>query len=239
MWGLCARWTLGLSATPDRKDGLSRVVGWFVGPTAYTLKRTGQHSTHVRIVRYSCPDFDSPPPVNRRGDVCFTTVVTRLCENAARTAALAQHTAALALENRDVLVLTHRRQHARDLAAAIADCGIQSVGTYIGGDKQCPDTRVIVATYALTSEGFDLPRLNALVLATPASDVEQSCGRVMRGTATRGALILDWVDTWGVCFAQAAKRRGLYRRSGFTVLDTGGSGGSGPQPSQDFAFLED
>lgn len=237
MWGLCSRYTLGLSATPDRKDGLSRVVNWFVGPTAWSLKRTGQASTRVKIVRYDCLEFEAPPPVNRRGDVCFTTVVTRLCENAARTAAIAAEVARLANDDRDVLVLTHRRQHTRDLADAIAAAGVASVGTYVGGDKACPDTKVVVATYALTSEGFDLPRLNALVLATPASDVEQSCGRVMRGSTARGAIVVDWVDTWGVCFAQAAKRRALYRRSGFTVL-----GETSEQPTTGttaFAFLDD
>lgn len=240
MWGLCAPRVLGLSATPERKDGLARVVTWFAGPVALLVRRENQATTRVKIVRYTCPEFDAPPPVNRRGDVCFTTVVTRLAENAHRTRAVAREAADLAAQGRDVLVLTHRRQHARDLAAAIAALGAV-VGTYMGGDKEAPDTRVIVATYALTSEGFDLPRLNALVLATPASDVEQSCGRVMRGSSTRGALIVDWVDQWGVCFAQHAKRRGFYKRSGFSV-ESPGEPGEPAAPlggSQAFAFVDD
>lgn len=239
MWGLCAPRVLGLSATPDRKDGLTKVVGWFTGPVAFRMRRENQASTLVKIVKYTCPQFDLPPPVNRRGDVCFTTVVTRLTENRHRTAGIAREAAELARQGRDVLVLTHRRQHAKDLAAAIVDgSGMTDVATYLGGDKQAPDTKIIVATYSLTSEGFDLPRLTALVLATPASDVEQSCGRVMRGSATRGAVILDWVDQWGVCFSQHAKRRSFYRRSGFSF---GAGAEESPQdtPQQQFAFVDD
>ncbi len=237
MWGLCAPRVLGLSATPERKDGLVRVVSWFAGPIAFRVRRENQDTTRVKIVRYTCAEFDGPPPVNRRGDVCFTTIITRLAENAHRTQAVAREAADLAAQGRDVLVLTHRRQHAKDLAEAVAALGVQ-VGTYMGGDKQAPDTKVIVATYALTSEGFDLPRLNALVLATPASDVEQSCGRVMRGSSTRGALIVDWVDQWGVCFAQHAKRRGFYKRSGFS-MDGQAAEAAETQPPQEFAFVDD
>ena len=239
MWGLCAPRVLGLSATPERKDGLVRVVSWFAGPIAFRVRRENQDTTRVKVVKYSCAEFDGPPPVNRRGDVCFTTVVTRLAENAHRSLGVAREVGDLAAQGRDVLVLTHRRQHAKDLAEAIAALGVD-VGTYMGGDKRAPDTKVIVATYALTSEGFDLPRLNALVLATPASDVEQSCGRVMRGSSTRGAVIVDWVDQWGVCFSQHAKRRGFYKRSGFS-MDPGQGRGEEEQaaPPQEFAFVND
>ena len=172
--------------------------------------------------------------------MCFTTVITRLAENPRRTEGLAREAAALAAAGKHVLVLTHRRQHTKDLAAAIAARGAE-VGTYVGGDKACPDTRVVVATYALTSEGFDLPRLNALVLATPASDVEQSCGRVMRGSSAAGATIVDWVDQWGVCFSQHAKRRAFYARSGFTVTGQHGAATADdqqqPRALQQYAFL--
>lgn len=222
MWTQCSPYTLGLTATPRRADGLMRIVEWFCGPIAFQLARTDQSTTVVQVLKYTCAEYRGPPPVNRRGDICFPTTMTRLVDNAERTAWIARHIARLA--DKDVLVLTHRRQHVADLAAALGEAGVESVGTYVGGDKQCPDTRVIVATYALTSEGFDVPRLNALVLATPASDVEQSCGRVMRGSAAAGALIYDVLDDWGVCWAQHAKRKAFYIKTGFTVV-----GGAAPK----------
>lgn len=220
MFGLCAKRVLGLSATPNRKDGLSRVVTWFAGPVAFQVKREHQASTEVRVVRYDCPAFRQPPPVNRRGDICFATMITRLVTNDDRTDAVVREAVALAAAGRHVLVLSHRREHCFDVVARVGRLGVDAAA-YVGGVKEVPDTRVIAATYALASEGFDLPRLDALVLATPASDVEQAVGRVMRGNSPKGAVVVDVVDAWGVCFAQHAKRRALYRRSGFTVAAPG------------------
>lgn len=253
LFSLNAPRVLGLTATPTRKDGLSRVVEWLLGPIAFLAKRTNQDGTHVRVVPYTCDEFKSPMPTNRRGDVCFVTTITRLVENADRTAMIARLVADLVLqEDRHVLVLSHRRQHCADIAAAVRALGVDA-GAYVGGDKQAPDTRVIVATYALTSEGFDMPRLNALVLATPSSDVEQSCGRVMRGTTTgtctgaprASAIVVDVVDQWGLCHAQHAKRRGFYKRSGFRTdpfeKESGdfGKESESDQVQKTFAFVDD
>lgn len=229
MWGLCARRTLGLTATPDRKDGLARVVEWFLGPIAHRVRRTDEASTEVRVARHDCPEFRRPPPVNRRGDLCFATLLTELCANEGRTAWIADLAADLALhEARDVLVLSHRRAHCRDLATAIRARGVDAA-SYVGGDKTVPDARVIASTFSLVSEGFDLPRLNALVLATPASSVEQACGRVMRGASDLAprAIVVDVLDAWGPCHAQHASRRRLYAQSGFTMRGPVGPVGSG------------
>lgn len=214
MVGLHAPRMLGLTATPDRRDRLGKVVEWLVGPIAFQVKRERQTSTHVTVVPYSCPRYDDPPPINRRGDVCFTSIISHLADDDARTKLVAHHAARLAQEGRDVLVLSHRRSHCQRVCATLRELGVECE-TYLGGDKVVPDARVLVATYALTSEGFDCPRLNALVLATPASDVEQASGRIMRGSATREAVIVDILDRWAVCFAQHAKRRAFYRKSGF------------------------
>ncbi len=254
LFSLNAPRVLGLTATPTRKDGLSRVVEWLLGPIAFLAKRTGQEGTYVRVVPYSCPAFEQPMPTNRRGDVCFVSTITRLVDTADRTHTIARIVADLVLtEDRQVLVLSHRRQHCSDIAEAVRSLGVEA-GTYVGGDKHAPDTRVIVATYALTSEGFDMPRLNALVLATPASDVEQSCGRVMRGTSTGGgmqttaaptrpasAIIVDIVDQWGLCHAQHAKRRAFYKRSGFRIHSDDKSAVEPEKQEQQasFAFVDD
>lgn len=225
MWALSAPLTLGLTATPDRKDRLGRVVEWFLGDIAFMIKRENQAGTTVRVRRYASARYKEPPPINRRGDVCYASILSELTADDARTDAVADAARELAAEGHDVLVLSHRRQHCVAISEKVRARGVDCA-TYLGGDKGVPDTRVIVATYALTSEGFDCPRLTGLVLATPASDVEQSCGRVMRGSSAQRAVIVDVVDEWGVCYAQHAKRRAFYRRSGFAV----GHGRDDPAP---------
>lgn len=237
MWGLCAPRTLGLTATPDRKDRLGRVVEWFMGPIAFQVKRENQRGTIVRVVKYSTARYSDPPPVNRRGDMCFTSVMTELASDPVRTCVVAKHAEEQARSGRDVLVLSHRRAHCAQIAKQLCDAGVDAA-TYLGGDKAVPSSQVIVATYSLTSEGFDCPRLSALILATPASDVEQSCGRVMRGSSSQNAVIVDIVDEWGVCYAQHAKRKALYKRCGFEVKGAARDEDPPAAPAP-FAFVDD
>jgi superfamily II DNA or RNA helicase len=218
MWSMCAPYTLALTATPDRIDGLGRVVNWFMGEVAFRARRTQAASTRVRVVAYRSPAYLCPPPTNRRGDVCFPSVVSALVADEDRTRLVVEQAVHLARGGRDVLVLSHRVAHCRRVCELVRAAGVECA-TYLGGDKSVPSQRVMVATYALTNEGFDCPRLTALVLATPMSNVEQACGRVMRGRAATdvGAVIVDVKDEWGVCFAQHSKRAAFYRRSGFTL----------------------
>ena len=235
LFGLAFPRVLGLSATPTRKDRLTDVMHWFLGPTAFSQTRENQGTTSVVTVKYSSPRYATPPPVNCRGDVDYTGIVSLLVDDDARTRVIAHQVASLARAGRDVLVLSHRREHCKAVCARVTEEGVDAM-TYLGGDKVVPSSRVIVATFSLAAEGFDCPRLSALVLATPASDVEQACGRVMRGSV-REAVIVDFVDQWGVCFAQAAKRRALYKRCGFTFAAAAASPVAAPSPT--FAFLDD
>jgi hypothetical protein len=234
---------LGLSATPVRKDGLTRVLHWFFGPTAFSVERTAQANVRVLLEPYDCAAYRLPPPVNRRGDVCYASLMSQLVNDPARTRAVASRAADLARAGRQVLVLSHRRGHCADLAACVNDLvgDATTAATYLGGDAACPGSRVVCATYSLASEGFDCPRLDALVLATPASDVNQSCGRILRGNETTSKVIVDVVDAFGIAYAQAAKRRAFYRKAGFDVVGRGGGGGGGESSAiaEKFDFVDD
>jgi superfamily II DNA or RNA helicase len=226
---------LGLSATPTRKDGLTRVIHWFFGPTAFVVER--DRAAHVRVdeLKYDCDRYRLPPPVNRRGDVCYASLMTQLCADSERTARVAAAAARLAARGFDVLVLSHRRDLCARLAAAVGP----GAATYLGGDARCPPDRVVCATYSLASEGFDCPRFNALVLATPASDVVQATGRILRGNAPGERVIVDVVDAYGIAYAQSAKRRAMYRKAGFTLGGAAAAAAAAAAPPQDFGFIDD
>ena len=72
----------------------------------------------------------------------------------------------------------------------------------LGGMKQkdlkaTEGNTIIIATYAMASEGLDIKHLRTLLMATPKSDVEQSVGRILREEHTQ-ALIIDIVDMHGI-----------------------------------------
>ena len=215
MRGLCCPYSLGLSATPTRKDGLTRIMHWFLGPQAYVAQRKNMHNVIVEIVKYTCPRYRLPPPMTRFGTVNHAAMLTDMADDTARTQLILRHIKKLREDpERIVLVLSHRRDHCTEIAKQIP-----GAVAFLGGAKKSTahtTAPVVCATYSLASEGYDDPRLNALVLATPCSDVTQAAGRILRGTPTVDPIIVDVMDDFSVAYAQAAKRKGYYAKAGFT-----------------------
>ena len=216
MFGISFKYVIGLSATPTRKDGLTRVLHWFMGTTAFEVRRTLQKNVMVKIIPFTHEEYRKPPPVNKRGDICYTSLITKICDIRDRTMFIAEETKKIAETGRYVLVLSHRRNHATEIKDILVSLGIDAA-TYLGGDRSEPDAQVICATYHLASEGYDNPRLSGLVLSTPSSDVIQACGRILRGGSGNDPIIVDIVDQYSLFLGQIAKRKTFYRKIGFNL----------------------
>ena len=207
---------LGLSATPQRDDGLTKVIVWFLGPIFLTVERENQQCVTVRPLRFWCDDFAGPPPT-RAGKVAFAKVLDVLAGAAGRSDEIAAAVNGLPPARR-VLVLSDRREHCADLARRIGS----HASLYLGGMRRADleaaaGARVVVATFCLAAEGLDIPALDTLVLATPKKNVVQACGRIMRGAVTGEPLILDVQDAWPCLQGQTRARLEFYRASGFRV----------------------
>lgn len=216
MFGISFKYVIGLTATPTRKDGLTRVLYWFLGPMAFEVRRKNQTNVIVKIVPFTHEEYKKPPPVNRKNDICYSSLMSKICEIRDRTNFVARETKKIAETGRYMLVLSHRRQHAIDIKDELISIGVDAA-TYLGGDKVEPDAQVICATYHLASEGYDNPRLSGLVLATPSSDVIQACGRILRGGSGNDPVIVDVVDQYSLFLGQIAKRKAFYRKIGFNT----------------------
>jgi hypothetical protein len=210
------KYVIALTATPTRKDGLTRVLYWLFGEISYEARRTGQGNVKVRVVPFTCPEFSDPPPLNKRGDICYSSLMSKICDIPERTQLIAAQAKILNDMGKYALVLSHRRQHAMDICSELKTLGVDAA-TYLGGDKSEPDCKVLCATYALASEGYDNPRLSGLVLATPSSDVVQAVGRILRGGAGSSPIIVDIYDKYSLFMSQLAKRRAFYKKIGFSV----------------------
>ena len=218
MFTLNLRYTLGLTATPRRRDGLEQLIFDFLGPISFQqghLERP--HSVTVYMKPFTTTYYTKPPPTNRRGDIDHVKMITMLAHDENRSLYIANVIHEMeVLRNRDILILSHRRAHCEHLASLLRSLG-HAAETYLGGCKKIPTSRIVVSTYAYVSEGFDEPRFDALVMATPSSDVTQAVGRVLRrlNDPSCKPLILDFVDQWSLFFSQAAKRKAFYMKSGF------------------------
>ena len=128
---LNCRHSLGLSATVRRKDGLSHVFQWFLGPVVYSNKAVGRRRAanapppaEVMAAEFACQD-----PAYREERYVFGSrvdivgMVSNVCRFAPRTAFVADAVmAALAAHpERKVLVLSERRSHLVDIHAAVTE----------------------------------------------------------------------------------------------------------------------
>jgi superfamily II DNA or RNA helicase len=224
-----SKYMLGLSATPQRKDGLMFVAHWFLGPLLYTSDTGDKTDTDITVEVY---EYENKDPVfneiiyNSQGVMFTTLMINKLTECEGRTKWLAEILKDVLEESphRQVLVLTDRVQHTKDLYAALPPA-LQSssaiLSQAISAAKRtefCGSCSVLIATYAMCKEGFDVPTLNTLLMATPRPDVDQIVGRILRVEKSARKvhpLILDVVDPQ--FRRQFQERNGLYKKRSYSV----------------------
>jgi superfamily II DNA or RNA helicase len=222
LFKMCPKHAYGLTATPDRKDGLTNVLHWFLGPTFFAIERENQTQTEVFPVMFSCPRFKDPPPCNRTGKVSLVEMITTLVEMPERNKKLLSLIKKASKGSRQLLVLSDRRLHCQELHSYFPDCS----GLYMGGMKESEleessKKKIIFGTFSQAHEGLDIPTLDSLILATPKSDIKQSIGRIMRETDGKknNPQIWDIWDQWSLLNAMYYKRRKVYRQGGFKIED--------------------
>lgn len=223
MFKMCPKFTLGLTATPERKDGLTRLLYWFLGPEFFRVERTEQRSTEVKTLHYTCDAFKESPPVTRFGQLNMAAMINSVTELEDRNRLIVETVNHALGQERRILVLSDRREHCFTLHKQI---GSKSA-LYIGGMKEAElaksaEAPVVIATFQLAHEGLDIPALDTVILATPKSDIKQSIGRIMRETKGKlhAPLIYDIVDQWSVFFSMYQKRLKVYREGGFETEKT-------------------
>lgn len=221
MFRFCPKYTLGLTATPERKDGLTRILYWFLGPEFFRVQRENQKTTRVEVIPYKDPAFKESPPVTRFGKINMAQMVTDVTDLPRRNEFIIKIAREAADGGRRVLILSDRREHCQFL---MANFGTELSGLYYGGLKEAQldessRKRIIIGTFAMAQEGLDIPVLDTIILASPKSDITQAIGRIMRETPGKlnNPLIYDIVDHWSVFHSMARKRMAVYKASGFEI----------------------
>tara|TARA_Y100000389_G_scaffold170529_1_gene177587 strand:+ start:3142 stop:4482 length:1341 start_codon:yes stop_codon:yes gene_type:complete len=224
LFKMCPKHIFGLSATPTRKDGLTKVLHWFMGPTFFSVERENQEQVEVFPIQYSCQRFRDPPPCTRFGKLSLATMITELTEDRERNIVIAKIIKDNLKTTRQVLVLSDRRHHCEVLHQSFK----KTSGLYMGGMKEADlaessKKRIIFATFSQAHEGLDIPSLDTVILATPKSDIIQSIGRIMRETYGKknNPHIYDIFDQWSICHAMYNKRLKVYRQGGFNIPQSG------------------
>jgi superfamily II DNA or RNA helicase len=215
---------LGISATVERKDGLTKVLNMFIGDKIYTEERENDDPVCVRAIEYVCSDPDFNEVVyDYRGNPQYSTMISKLCAYNRRSEFIVRVIADLVKENPEnqIMLLGQQRAILTYMFDAINHRGIATVGYYVGGMKQgdlqeTESKQIVLATYAMAAEALDIKTLSTLVMITPKTDIIQSVGRILR-VKHDNPIVVDIVDKHDLFQKQWAQRRRFYKKCGYRI----------------------
>lgn len=220
---------LGISATVDRKDKLTKVLYMFIGPKIYSEDREDDDPVCVRALEYisSDPTFNETE-YDFRGQAKYSTMISKLSDFARRSEFIVKVLADLIEEsaikesNAQIMVLSHNRSLLTYFYDAIMHRKFASVGYYVGGMKQSAlqeteSKQIVLATYAMAAEALDIKSLSILVMATPKTDITQSVGRILR-VRHENPIVVDIVDRHDIFQNQWTQRKRFYKKCNYRIL---------------------
>ncbi|HLC17282.1 MAG TPA: DEAD/DEAH box helicase [Thermodesulfovibrionia bacterium] len=224
-----SRYMLGLSATPYRRDGLTKVIHFYLGNTVYDisareLQKQNQIMEASLVARKTGFDY------NYQDD--YQEMLSRLVDDPERNQLIAHDVVEHVTKEPGIaLVLSDRKNHCRTLFDLIVKQNVTCrllTGEVSAGERKSiveelnqGKVRVLVATAQLIGEGFDLKALSSIFMATPvkfSGRVKQYIGRILRmAHGKTNATIYDYLDEPGVLLASFKTRVHVYRELGVPV----------------------
>ena len=227
LFKIVTKYVLGLSATMQRKDGLSKVFKMFLGDIIYKEKPKGNDKVLVKVIEYKTSDDEfNETKYDFRGNPAYSSMISKLCTYNHRSEFIIKVVKDLYDEDnsRQIMILGHNKNLLTYLFKAIEHRSIAPVGYYVGGMKpdalkESESKKIIIGTYSMASEALDIKTLTTLVMATPKTDVTQSIGRILRTNHCQ-PVVVDILDTHDVFQRQGIKRRKYYVKQNYRIIKT-------------------
>ena len=223
------KYMLGLSATMDRKDGLTKVFKMFLGNVEAKWKRKSEDNVVVKAIEYRNDDFEYEKELtNYRGQTDYVKMITKICEFSFRTEFIlrvAEDT--WKKTKKQIMIIGHRKKQLIYIHDAIKHRGFATVGYYIGGMKEkdlkiSEEKEIVIATYTMAEEALDIKSLATIIMSTPKKDVRQAVGRIMRSGGDK--LVIDIIDQHQIFKRHWTSRRAWYNKQKYKILYTTNEG---------------
>ena len=226
------KFMLGLSATPDREDGLTCVFEAFLGEAVY--KNTQRAPDKDAVVKAIWFDSEDPVykevPVNGRGETVTAKLLNQVAEFELRNKKIMGILKEYAADpNRFILILSDRISQLEWFEKDLNETPLLH-GYYIGGMKQskldenAEKCQILLATYQMASEAFSVKKLNTVILATPRKSVQQSTGRIFRQRIEERKVaphIIDIIDSHECHMRRWYVRQRFYKECEYTIQHIG------------------
>ncbi|MBP5433337.1 DEAD/DEAH box helicase family protein [Ruminococcus sp.] len=229
-----AKYIYGVTATPFRGDGLEKTIFMLLGDIRY--KYTAKDKVAEQgISHFVVPRFTRTVSPHCREKLHVNDAYELIRDNDIRNDQIIADIKSCIENGRTPVVLTKYKNHAEKLYEQVKSYAQNSfllTGTkskkeqkaIISAMEQVPESEslILIATGQLIGEGFDYPRLDTLILATPVAwkgIVEQYAGRLNRDyDGKENVMIYDYVDIHIPVFDKMyAKRLKVYKRIGYQL----------------------
>ena len=211
-------YNLGLTATIKRADRLDYTLNWFLGKIIVNVQLLLIEPL-IKVYNYY-EYLDDTLKFLPNGKVACPSTITNITQIMKRNTLILDLIKECYACDRNILVLTERKNHCDYIYTYL--CNSYNVGKYYGGMKmedlkKSNECKIIVATYQMASEGYNNPKLDTLILASPKVNIEQSVGRILRQQNKNPALVIDICDNLSVFNNWNKKRQAFYRSKKFKV----------------------
>ena len=209
--------TIGLSATPNREDKLEKVLYWFFGNIMYKIDNPSYDKLSIHTLEFTSTDVDFREFKMRNGELNRALTINKISGNDERNELIIKIILHVIKDNnRKIILLSDRINQLTIIEAKLKYNNISNYSYYIGNMKQkdldeSSKSQIILGTYAMASEGLDIPDLNCLILCTPRKQIEQSIGRIVRKLDDNTLpIVYDIIDNLPTFVNQSWVRKKIY-----------------------------
>jgi len=202
-----AKYVLGLTATPNRRDGHQKIMAMQAGPVRCKVQTQTDKSFQQILNRIEISHRPPSELTDTENRPHISQVYNWLTNSEKRNQQIVCDVNAEIKNGACCIVLTERRNHANILHQLLTDQNIKSVLLHGGlkkenkniADETMNIAQAIVATGKYIGEGFDFDKLDTLFLALPISWsglLSQYVGRIHRSHQNKQVIkVYDYVDT--------------------------------------------
>lgn len=202
---------IGLSATPERSDGMDRIIELYVGPEMITKPMKRIFNVY-KLKTGFVPDVKR----NDDGSLEWNSVLSSQANDETRNSLIVD--LARFFSNRNILILVKRKDHANTLKNMLRTFLPKTEVDVFFGTMKCANenARILIGTVSKAGVGFDAPHLNMLITG---ADVEENfmqyLGRVFRRDMP--PIYIDLVDKMSTLQKHSATRLKICKEVGGMV----------------------
>lgn len=207
-----ARYRMGMSADPNRSDGLEDVVYWNFGEIGHTIPEVEKKAKPKILmvlykITYALRKYITPYG-SRRGEPDPMKYRKVIAEDLGRNAVIVAEILKAVKAKRKILVFSAFRFHCEDLKAALPPelnsslliGGVKDIDTAMSAD-------IIFSTYSYARDAINLPHIDTLFFATPPGNPLQPVGRLRDvGPSKQPLVVVDFYENTPYSMDRANRR---------------------------------